>query len=168
MGEEAEVKKLFYSYENLVNDCQSIARDMSVAGYKPDVIIGPGRGGYLIGVMFSHYFDVPFRGFNWQTRDGEFEDVKTLKHILEKYIDHKVLLVDDINDTGTTLQSIENIIYDDALESGNDPDLKVATLLSKSQSESQNVDFYARELTPDNDPWIVFPYEQWWNFNNEE
>jgi hypoxanthine phosphoribosyltransferase len=94
--------------------------------------------------------------------------VKTLKHILEKYIDHKVLLVDDINDTGTTLQAIENVIYDDALESGNDPDLKIATLLSKSQSEYQNVDFYARELTPDNDPWIVFPYEQWWNFNNEE
>ena len=87
---------------------------------------------------------------------------------MEKYIDKKVLLVDDINDTGTTLQAIEDVIYDDALESGNDVSLKVSTLLSKSQSNYQSVDFYARELTPDNNPWVVFPYEQWWNFDNKE
>ena len=60
MGEKAEVKKLFI-HENLVNDCTSIVRDMLLIAYKPDVVIGPGRGGYSIGVMFN-YFDVPFRG----------------------------------------------------------------------------------------------------------
>ena len=69
--------------------------------------------------------------------DGEFEDIKTLEHILEKYIDRKVLLVDDINDTGTTLQAIEDAAYDYALEVGNDVNLKVATLLSKPKQLSK-------------------------------
>ena len=156
--------KLFYNYETLVNDLQDIVRDMALAQYKPEVIIGPGRGGYLIGVMLSHYFDVPFRGFNWQTRDGEFEDSTTLKHILEKYKDSKILLVDDINDTGKTLKAIDDVLYDYALDKMIDINIKYATLLSKSSSSFQDIDFYARELTPDYNPWVVFPYEQWWNF----
>lgn len=158
--------KLFYSYEMLVQDLQSITRDMAKQHYTPDVIIGPGRGGYLIGVMLSHYFDVPFRGFNWQTRDGEFEDVKTLEHILEKYKDSKILLVDDINDTGTTLKHIDDALYGYAVDQMIDINVSYATLLNKTSSQFTDVDFYARELTPDYDPWVVFPYEQWWNFQD--
>lgn len=149
-------------------DLQSIVRDMAVDNYKPDVVIGPGRGAYLMGVMLSHYFDIPFRGFNWQTRDGHFEDVKTLEHILEKYKDSRILLVDDINDTGTTLSHIDEAIYSYALEEVIDIDVKCATLLTKTTSQYEDVDFYARELTPDYDPWVVFPYEQWWNFQTDK
>lgn len=160
--------KLFYSYETLVKDLHSIVRDMALADYRPEVIIGPGRGGYLIGVMLSHYFDVPFRGFTWQTRDGHFEDEKTLGHILDKYSERSILLVDDINDTGVTLQHIEDSLYEYALQEMLDIDLKIATLLNKSTSNFTNVDFYAKELTPDYDPWVVFPYEQWWNFEESQ
>jgi len=162
------VNKLFYSYENLVNDCHTLTREMSVDGYKPNVIIGPGRGGYVMGVMLSHYFDVPFLGFNWQTRDGDFTDKNTLTSIMEEYINKEILLVDDINDSGTTLLSIDEAMCEHALDIGSDFSLQVATLFSKTTSEYQEVDYYARELTPDNDPWIVFPYEQWWNFDNKE
>lgn len=162
------MKKLFYSYESLTKDLQSIVRDMSVAHYKPDVVIGPGRGAYLMGVMLSHYFDIPFRGFNWQTRDGHFEDHKTLEHILEKYKESQILVVDDINDTGTTLSSIDEALYGYAVNEMIDIDIKYATLLSKTSSVFDDVDFYARELTPDYDPWVVFPYEQWWNFQSDE
>ena len=63
MGEEVEVTKLFYDYETLVGDLQHIVRDMSVAQYKPDVVIGPGRGAYFPGVMLSHYFYCVSFGF---------------------------------------------------------------------------------------------------------
>ena len=78
MGEETEVSKLYYDYETLTGDLQHIVRDMSVAQYKPDVIVGPGRGAYFPGVMLSHYFDVPFEGFRWQTRDGLLQDESKL------------------------------------------------------------------------------------------
>jgi hypoxanthine phosphoribosyltransferase len=164
MGEEAEVSKLFYDYETLVGDLQHIVRDMSVAQYKPDVVVGPGRGAYFPGVMLSHYFEVPFEGFRWQYRDGNLQDESTLEHIIDKHQSDKILIVDDINDTGTTLQSIDNYIFEWATNEVVDIQLKYATLLTKSTSSFEQVNFYARELTPDYDPWVVFPYEQWWNF----
>ena len=114
--------------------------------------------------MLSHYFDVPFEGFRWQLRDGELQDESTLRHILDKHQHDKILLVDDINDTGATLLGIDDFIFTWASQEMVDIQLKYATLLSKSTSSFEQVDFYARELTPDYDPWVVFPYEQWWNF----
>jgi hypoxanthine phosphoribosyltransferase len=160
------IVKLFYTYEDLTNDLVSLCRQMAIADYKPEVIIGPGRGGFLPGVMLSHYYNVPFRGFNWQTRDGEFEDKHTLLHVLEKYGHSNILLIDDINDTGKTLTAIENVILDYAVSEVVDIQLKYATLFSKTTSEFNDVDFYVRELTPDNDPWVVFPYENWWESSN--
>ena len=77
MGEETQVKE-FYSYESLTTDLLTVVRDMHIKNYKPDVIVGPGRGAYFPGVMLSHYFSVPFEGFRWQTRDGNIEDSETL------------------------------------------------------------------------------------------
>ena len=106
------MNKLYYSYNDMTSDCRIIAREMAHDNYKPDVVIGPGRGAYPFGVMLSHYFEVPFEAFRWQTRDAHIEDSETLKHILSKYSDKTVLVVDDINDTGTTLQGIDRVITD--------------------------------------------------------
>ena len=57
--------KLYYSWNDLEIDCRNITREMAIDGYRPDVVIGPGRGGYPVGVMFSHYFDVPFISFKY-------------------------------------------------------------------------------------------------------
>jgi hypoxanthine phosphoribosyltransferase len=137
---------------------------MAHDSYHPDVVIGPGRGAYPFGVMLSHYFEVPFEAFRWQTRDGVLQDESTLKHILDKHQNDNILLIDDINDTGLTLLSIDDFAFKWATDEVVDIKLKYATLLSKSTSLFEQVEFYARELTPDYDPWVVFPYEQWWNF----
>ena len=159
--------KLYYSWNDLEIDCRNITREMAIDGYRPDVVIGPGRGGYPVGVMFSHYFNIPFEAFNWQTRDGKIEDSSTLKNILSKYNGTSILIVDDINDTGTTLNGICKVIEDFDKDSKNlmikaHQDIKVCTLFNKTMSSYINVDYYARECTPDYDPWIVFPYEEWW------
>ena len=61
-------------------------------------MLGPGRGGYPMGVMMSHYFDIP-HGFEWQTRDGKVQNPDTLNNILLNTM-VKELIADDINDTG--------------------------------------------------------------------
>ena len=102
--------KLYYSYDEMISDCRVIVRAMAHDNFKPDVIVGPGRGAYPFGVMLSHYFEVPFEAFRWQTRDGKIEDSETLQHILSKYKDKKILIVDDINDTVTTLICINEVV----------------------------------------------------------
>ena len=106
------MSKLYYTWDVLNRDCRHIVREMAHDSYHPDVVISPGRGAYPFGVMLSHYFEVPFEAFRWQTRDGNIEDSGTLKHILSKYKGKKVLVVDDINDTGTTLLGIDKVIQE--------------------------------------------------------
>lgn len=159
--------KLYYSWDDLNRDCRIIVREMAHESYKPEVIIGPGRGAYAFGVMMSHYFEVPFEAFRWQTRDAHIEDSETLKHILSKYNDKHVLVVDDINDTGTTLLGINRVIQDYVQSNTNmmayaHQDIKYATLFDKESSSFNDVEFTANNVLPDQERWIVFPYEEWW------
>ncbi len=151
--------KLYYSYDEMISDCRVIVRDMAHDNFKPDVIIGPGRGAYPFGVMLSHYFEVPFEAFRWQTRDGKIEDSETLQHILSKYKDKKILIVDDINDTGTTLIGINEVV--NGLDFFNQA-ISYATLFDKESSKFSKVDYTANVVLPDQERWIVFPYEEWW------
>ncbi len=151
--------KLYYSYDEMISDCRVIVRDMAHDNFKPDVIIGPGRGAYPFGVMLSHYFEVPFEAFRWQTRDGKIEDSETLQHILSKYKDKKILIVDDINDTGTTLIGINEVV--NGLDFFNQA-ISYATLFDKESSKFSKVDYTANVVLPDQERWIVFHYYEWW------
>ena len=151
--------KLYYSYDEMISDCRVIVRAMAHDNFKPDVIVGPGRGAYPFGVMLSHYFEVPFEAFRWQTRDGKIEDSETLQHILSKYKDKKILIVDDINDTGTTLICINEVV--NGLDFFNQS-ISYATLFDKESSKFSKVDYTANVVLPDQERWIVFPYEEWW------
>ena len=151
--------KLYYSYDEMISDCRVIVRAMAHDNFKPDVIVGPGRGAYPFGVMLSHYFELPFEAFRWQTRDGKIEDSETLQHILSKYKDKKILIVDDINDTGTTLIGINEVV--NGLDFFNQS-ISYATLFDKESSKFSKVDYTANVVLPDQERWIVFPYEEWW------
>ena len=151
--------KLYYSYDEMISDCRVIVRAMAHDNFKPDVIVGPGRGAYPFGVMLSHYFEVPFEAFRWQTRDGKIEDSESLQHILSKYKDKKILIVDDINDTGTTLIGINEVV--NGLDFFNQS-ISYATLFDKESSKFSKVDYTANVVLPDQERWIVFPYDEWW------
>jgi len=153
--------KLYVSDQMLKDHLVSLIRQMAQDNYTPSVIIGPSRGALQMGVMLSHFYDVPFEPFNWQTRDGDSKDEDKLLDILKKHTPREILLVDDINDTGETLLSIFSTID----QAGFFKDIRVATLFNKSTSDFTDVDYSAVELTPDTDKWIVFPYEEWWNSN---
>lgn len=156
-------QKLYYTNDNLRCDLIEITRLMAIDNYKPDLIIGPGRGGYIPGVMLSHYYGVPFKGFEWQSRDGERKDAELLVSIISANRHINILLVDDINDSGYTLETILQAIIDTQIVFEKSDDLRVATLFSKEQSSFKGVNYTANELTLDYNPWIVFPFENWWN-----
>jgi hypoxanthine phosphoribosyltransferase len=83
--------------------------------------------------------------------------VKQVARITEKHSSN-ILLVDDINDTGTTLLGITNAMDKPDYFA----DIKTATLINKTTSSFEDVDYYAVEITPDTDKWVVFPFEEWW------
>jgi hypoxanthine phosphoribosyltransferase len=150
--------KKYYTWKDMESYLADLARMITLDSFTPDVVIGPGRGGYIPGVMLSHYLNIPFEGFEWQTRDGSFEDSTQLKSILDKHNNKDILVIDDINDTGTTLTGIANLIDKNRLYS----DIRYATIFNKQSSSFDEVDYYAEEIELDDDNWIVFPYEEWW------
>ena len=156
--------KLYYSFDDLEKDLLVISSKINSSNFHIDVIIGPCRGAYIPGVMLSHLYNKPFEGFIWQTRDGDEKDVNGLKNILNKYLNKNILIIDDINDSGKTFNGIKKEIDKTISELNISQDkIKYCTLFNKTQSEFKCVNYYANDLTPENNPWIVFPYEEWFN-----
>lgn len=145
-----------HDLERLVLDiCVAIEED----NWKPDLIVGPGRGGLLPGVMLSHYFGIPFYALNWSTRDMN-RQVSEAALAEEMQSGLKVLLIDDICDTGETLSGIihdwESNLYDTTLDLGGD--IRVATLHYRRSCDYE-VDYIGEFIT---DEWVVYPWESWW------
>ena len=153
------MSKVYYSWSDVDGMMADITQQMATQMLRPHVILGPGRGGFPIGVMLSHYFDIPFHGFEWQTRDGKIQNSSQLKSLLSKYNSKRVIVIDDINDTGTTLNGIHDIVVMEGMEDN----VKYITLFDKLSSNFGNVSITAKELDDiEEKQWIVFPYEEWW------
>jgi hypoxanthine phosphoribosyltransferase len=80
-----------------------------------------------------------------------------------------ILIVDDINDSGATMQWIKNDWQNSCMPT--DPiwsevwnhNVKFAVLVDNQSSEFKNIDYSGMKIDKSRDPrWIVFPWEEWW------
>ena len=112
-------KKLWYGWEEMRRDVNTLCRDIILDKFDPQVIVGLSRGGLTPGVMMSHWFQKPFKPIRTALRDfPEWEDY------LPKKTDERVLIVDDICDSGETFQKISDFIT----ERGVDVEVRFASL----------------------------------------
>jgi hypoxanthine phosphoribosyltransferase len=82
----------------------------NIRRFLPNWIIGLSRGGLPLAVMLSHRMSVPMLSMAVQLRDGEgvdpIDEIVRISHKIRK--NERVLIVDDINDSGATLDLICN------------------------------------------------------------
>ena len=115
--------------------------------FKPTHIVGITRGGLIPAVMLSHSFDLPM-----ETLGVSFRDNKATHHTKFKPIkDARYLIVDDINDSGTTFKVVTDIFKNRRLQH------RTAALINKEKSDF-DVDFYGEMFY--HDDWITFPWEK--------
>jgi len=154
-------KKRFINNHDIKNYCGSLVQQMACANYRPGVIVAPVRGGLEVGVMLSHYFQVPMLALPLSTRDyPNSEAYKRAEVVVAQSLvtANDVLVVDDINDTGRTLQIIDAMYNKRELAHW----VRYAVLLEKPSSKF-NATFVAEEIHADHEQeWIVFPHEDWW------
>jgi hypoxanthine phosphoribosyltransferase len=124
-------------------------------GWRPDVVVGLARGGWVPARLYCDYIGVKdlvsLKVEHWgvtATPDGKARLKYGSTYNLEG---KKVLIVDDISDTGESLTLARN--YVEAQKPG---EIKTATLLTIKGSRFKP-DYYAEEIEW---AWIVFP----WNF----
>ena len=152
--------KLWYKWNEMRRDVNTLCREILLDGFNPEVIVGLSRGGLTPGVMMSHWMQKPFKPVKASLRDfPEWEDY------LPKKTDERVLIVDDICDSGETFDRIKSYIKGPRI---NQPlelpvEVRFATLWWNNECNGEP-HYYVNEIAKDSTgTWIHFPWESWWN-----
>jgi hypoxanthine phosphoribosyltransferase len=181
------MSKIYYNDRQIRAAVHRIIRDMSHDNWHPDYIVGLNRGGLTPAVMLSHYLDVPMHTLNVSLRDSSSgpesnlwmaEDAfgyipKDMQEGIAKRSDatykKNILIVDDINDSGSTLQWIVNdwqsscLPADPAWDHVWNHNVRFATVINNDASNFTNVDYSGITINKlENPVWVVFPWEAWW------
>jgi len=159
--------KHYISANELLDDSFRLAHVILKSGFKPDYIVGVWRGGTPVGIAVQEYLD--FRGSKSDhtairtasytgigTRD-EAVQVLGLEYLVENIkADDKLLIVDDVFDTGLSLEAIIGELEKQC--AANMPkDTRVATVYYKPENRKAKLklDYYIHE----SNQWLVFPHE---------
>ena len=151
---EVVIDKNYFSTGQMRNALLQIEDQMVHSNWMPNVILGINRGGCIPGVYLSHRLKLPHEVLDIRLRD---HTTKPNISVLEKAYAYqkKILIIDDINDTGETFKYIE-----DQIGKG-DGRIKFAALIHNKPSKIK-VDYHGYEINKDEVPsWIVFPWEEW-------
>lgn len=178
------MNKQVIEYKEFTSLISKICRDITISGWRPDYVVGLTRGGLLPAVMISHYFTIPCETLKVQLRDGSecesnlwmAEDAfgyngSTFDGDPPKSTRGKnILIVDDINDSGATINWILNDWPSGCLP--NDPrwstvwnnNVRFAAVVDNLASQCNvKMDYAGIEVNKaEKDVWIDFPYEDWW------
>ena len=169
------MKKIYYSWSDVEGACLDIARQVVASQWRPDYIVGITRGGAIPAVMLSQFFGIPMRPLQVSLRDGGdcVSDLGMAEDAFGHEEDPKnILIVDDINDQGSTIAWIKQ-----DWPSGCFPDhnqwtktwghnVRFATLTNNMASK-ETVDYSVWEVNKaEEDCWLVYPWEEFWRNDN--
>lgn len=147
------MRYLKLSWEDIERQCLAIAREIKERGVPFDIIVGIARGGWIPARLLSDMLDsdeLHTMRVKFYTGIGEVAAKPVILHPTQIDVTGKrVLLVDDIADTGKSLG-----IAKKHLEERGAGDIFVVTLLKKPHSEVVP-DLYVAET----DAWVIFPWE---------
>lgn len=163
-------KKVYYTHRDVAAWTHNIIRSMQQDNWKPDYIVGLTRGGLTPANLISQYLDVPMETLKVRLRDGDPDECESNLWMAEDAFNGKnILIVDDINDSGATLNWIKSDWPSGCYP--NDPkwkdvwnnNVRFAVLVDNQNSKFYDVDYLGLEINKaENDVWVVFPWENWW------
>jgi hypoxanthine phosphoribosyltransferase len=152
--EEEGVPCELISWEQVHQFARRLAQLIREDGFEPDIIVAIGRGGLVPARILSDYLEL----FDLAVMKVEHyhslhkERTATVRYPLTAVVaDRRVLLVDDVSDTGDTFR----IAVDHLLSRGKPEILKTAVLQHKRVSGYQP-DYFAGEVIAWR--WLIYPW----------
>jgi len=182
------MNKLVINNEQLTGLVSKICRNIIISRWCPDYVVGITRGGLTPAVMISHYFGVPCETIKVSLRDGgepesnlwmaeeafgyvPLEEQAVIGSRWDPSHRKNILIVDDINDTGATIDWIlrdwpsgcmpnEDAVWETVWHNN----VRFAVLVDNLASRcSIGVDYCGMEINKaEEDVWVDFPWEEWW------
>jgi len=160
------MKKTFIQADQLLEDSFKLAWSVYESGFRPNYIVGVWRGGAPIGIAVQEFLEVlgvssdhiAIRTSHYSGIDQHYASVKVygLNYVIRQLeSEDSLLIVDDVHDTGLSIQQIINDLKTACKK--NTPEIKVATPYFKptKNKTDRKPDFYLHET----DEWLVFPHE---------
>jgi xanthine phosphoribosyltransferase len=146
----------YISHERFLVDLETIARLVEAEGWKPDFLIGIGRGGLVPAAYLSHRLGLPLLTVDHSTGEPGFGEELLEKLARKIKAGARMLIVDDINDSGGTITYLRAAIearIDDAER------LRVAVLVHNVRAGAL-AEYHGSEIDRSADKrWYVFPWE---------
>jgi uncharacterized protein len=154
MGGKPELH--YVTYEAFLSDLQEIARQVEADSWKPDFLVGVGRGGLVPAAYLSHRLGITLLSVDHSSGDAAFADELLAKLAAKSREGSRILIVDDINDTGGTLFYLREVL---ARHGCSEPHIRVAVLVNNLRSKAR-AEYAGTTIDRTADKrWFVFPWE---------
>ena len=177
--------KHYYNWQDVENSCINIALQMYKDNWRPDYIVGITRGGNVPATILSNMLNVRGEALKVSLRDatGESESNCWMATDAFGYVDEeerantksrwdiakrkKILIVDDINDTGATFNWIKQdwpagcLPNEESWKTVWHNNVRFATITDNLSSNfNGTVDYSVHEVNKaEQDVWLVYPWE---------
>ncbi len=120
-------------YERFLEEVETVALLIEADAWQPDFLVGIGRGGLVPAAYLSHRTGIQMLSVDHSSGEIGFGD-ELLDKLAAKIRDgHRILIVDDINDSGATIAYLRAAI--DA-KSGDPAGLRIAVLVNNIRSRA--------------------------------
>jgi xanthine phosphoribosyltransferase len=146
----------YIPYERFLEEVETVAKLLDADSWKVDFLVGIGRGGLVPAAYLSHRTGLPLLTVDHSSGEHGFGDELLEKLAAKIEQGARILIVDDINDSGATINYLRA-----AIEAKVDhPDrLRVAVLVHNVRSKAR-AEYHGSEIDRDRDKrWYVFPWE---------
>jgi len=165
-------EKLIISFEDYNKIVEKLAIEIHEK-FKPTVLVGIMRGAAPILDILSRILKLPiayiviqsYSGDGMEDKQGELMFAREISSLAKEADFKKVLLIDDLSDTGLTLNKSIEWLKNYEPTKNHIQEIKTACLWKKKSSTFEP-DFCPVKL--DSDPWIVQPTEHYEELNIED
>jgi len=145
----------YISWDDVDRMCEKLAQMIHNSGFTPDIIIGIGRGGWIPARLLSDalgikgLFAVRVEFYKSIGKTGGRKPVITQRVPKRIFKGKKVLVVDDVADTGGSLLTIKGMLSGAG-------EVRTAALHFKPTSKIKP-DFFVETTSA----WLVYPWEKY-------
>lgn len=153
---------ILISWDEILELSDIVTEKILNANFEPNIIVGITRGGWIPSMLLSDRLQVKdllsVRIQHWGITAEKDKNAKIVVPIKKNLSGKKVLLVDDLTDTGESMLLAKNHAYE-----LNAKEVKTATLIHKEQSLFEP-DFYAKKI--EKWVWVILPWNIYEDLTN--
>jgi hypoxanthine phosphoribosyltransferase len=137
-------------------DVDAVAGAVEAGGWRPDLLVGIGRGGLVPAVYLSHATGIAMLSVDYSAGVADFGEALLARLARRAADGERLLIVDDINDSGRTIDRLRAALGGYGADLGN---VRFAVLIDNVRSTAA-VDYRSRSIDRVVDKhWFVFPWE---------